>query len=230
MGNKSAQKEDQSKNIGEEKVSEQEVQDKSSEIDSEPTESNLESKSEESQEVADENGNPSETDEAINEDEQEALEEEELDPVTKLENKLKEQEDKYIRLLAELENFKRRSQQETRNKLKFAGQNLATDIIPGLDNLERAIEHAKEENNEQLSEFIKGVEMVQQTFYEALSKNSIERQFPEKEPFDPNHHEAVGVVQTDEIQPEHVAQVFQAGYIMHDRVIRPAMVQVAKKK
>ena len=105
------------------------------------------------------------------------------------------------------------------------------NIITGLDNLERAINQAKEEGgNEQLKEFLTGIEMVQQQLFEALEKNNIERIFPKGEPFDPNKHEAMGVIETDEIQPDHIAEVFQAGYMLYDRVIRPAMVQVAKKK
>ena len=211
------------KEVSQEEITEEELKDQqaNTEYDSEeqPAETTEDIQEEDFEKKAQENGD----------DESET--EEEVDPITELQNKLKEQEDKYVRTLAELENFKRRTQQETRNKLKFAGQNLALDIIPGLDNLERAIGHAQEEEgNEQLAEFVKGIEMVQQAFYDALSKNKIERDYPEKKAFDPNHHEAVSVVETDDVEPEHIVRVFQAGYIMHDRVIRPAMVQVAKKK
>jgi molecular chaperone GrpE len=72
--------------------------------------------------------------------------------------------------------------------------------------------------------------MAKQLFYEALAKNNIERIVPKGELFDPNKHEAMGVIDTDEIEPDHIAEVFQAGYILHERVIRPAMVQVVKKK
>jgi molecular chaperone GrpE len=74
------------------------------------------------------------------------------------------------------------------------------------------------------------VDMVLQQFYEAFAKHHIERIFPRGEPFDPNRHEAVSVIETDAVEPDHIAAVFQAGYILHDRVIRPAMVQVAKKQ
>jgi len=144
---------------------------------------------------------------------------------------LAEKEDKYVRLLAEFENFKRRSTQEMQSRFKFASQSLTLSIITGLDNLERAIDQAKDDrDNEQLQEFVAGIEMVKQQFHEAFEKNNIERIFPKGELFDPNKHEAMGVIQTDEIQPDHVAEVFQAGYLLHDRTIRPAMVQVAKKK
>ncbi len=144
---------------------------------------------------------------------------------------LAEKEDKYIRLVAEFENFKKRTAQEMQNRFKFANQQLALNIITGLDNLERALVQASEKkDNSQLQEFVQGIEMVQQQLYEALKQNNIERVYPKGELFDPNNHEAMGVIQTDEVEPDHIAEVFQAGYILHDRVIRPAMVQVAKKK
>lgn len=195
--------------------------------------SEVETSEETAEQPEEENEVTKEEPEAVAEGETEADEEEEaeeVDPIVELQEQLKEQEEKYMRLLAEFENFKRRSIQENQTRLKFAAQPLATEIIPGLDNLERALAQAKDEENEQLLEFVKGIEMVQQNFYDALKKSKIERVDPKGEPFDPNHHEAVGIVQTDEVQPDHVAQVFQAGYTLHDRVIRPAMVQVAKKK
>ena len=143
---------------------------------------------------------------------------------------LSEKNEKYIRLVAEFENYKKRMTQDMQTRFKFASQPLALNIISGLDNLERALAHAQEEENEQLDEFITGIKMVQQQLFDALKSNNIERVFPQGERFDPNFHEAMGVIETDEIEPDHIAMVFQAGYVYHDRVIRPSMVQVAKKK
>lgn len=148
----------------------------------------------------------------------------------RLTRELEESKDKYVRLVAEFENFKRRSTQEMQTRFKFANQGLVTSLLSGLDSLERAIEQAQEEENESLKEFVTGIEMAKQQFYEAFSKNNIERIVPTGELFDPNKHEAMGVIETDEVEPDHIAQVFQAGYLLHDRTIRPAMVQVAKKK
>ncbi len=149
---------------------------------------------------------------------------------TRYKKELADKDDKFMRLAAEFENYKKRTTQEMQSRIKFASQPLALNIITGLDNLERALVQAKEEENEQLKEFVRGVEMVQQQLFEALKQNNIERVYPKGEPFDPNKHEAMGVIETDEIEPDHIAEVFQAGYFLHDRVIRPAMVQVAKKK
>jgi len=164
-------------------------------------------------------------------DDSEDASEEETDTmrVERLESELVDSKDKYIRLMAEFENFKRRSTQEMQSRFKFANQSLVSSMLSGLDSLERAIEQAQEEENESLKEFVTGIEMAKQQFYEAFSKNNIERIVPKGELFDPNRHEAMGVIDTDEVEPDHVAEVFQAGYLLHDRVIRPAMVQVAKK-
>lgn len=149
--------------------------------------------------------------------------------IKELEKKADDSEDKFRRLYAEFENFKRRSKQESQTLLKFAQQPLAVSILPGLDNLDRALQHAREEDDGQNTEFIKGVEMVFNELHEALKKHNITLIEAEGKKFDPTLHEAVGVVQSDDVEPDHVVNVFQAGYMMHDRVIRPSMVQVAKK-
>lgn len=217
--------------------------DKSSDMNVESTDSKERTESTENgkeETVVNGEVNEAELDEGQNSSEDakngEVMEPEEEQPETiesvkeKYEEKLAEQEDRYMRLAAEFENFKKRTSAEMQTRFKYASQPLALNIITGLDNLERALVQAKEEENEQLREFIRGIEMVQQQFYDALKQNDIERTFPKGEPFDPNKHEAMGVVETDEVEPDHIAEVFQAGYTMHDRVIRPAMVQVAKKK
>ena len=155
---------------------------------------------------------------------------EDAEVIESLKKELAKKENKYLRLQAELENFKKRSAQEIKRRFKYAGQGLALSMLSGLDSLERALEQAKEEENEQMKEFITGIEMVRQQFYEALKEHNIVRTFPVNEPFDPNLHEAMGVIETDETEPDHISLVFQAGYMYHDRVIRPAVVQVAKKK
>ncbi|MCP4754214.1 MAG: nucleotide exchange factor GrpE [Proteobacteria bacterium] len=199
------------------------VDEERSEAEQEDGETSAEQKADTNQESREEEANGQPEEEEKKEETQEEME-------VRFKSELAEKDDKYMRLLAEFENFKRRTNQEMQSRFKFASQPLALSIVSGLDGLERAIAQAKEEENEQLKEFVVGIEMVQQQLYDALRKNNIERSFPKGELFDPNQHEAMGVVETDDIEPDHVAEVFQAGYILHDRVIRPAMVQVAKKK
>jgi len=175
-------------------------------------------------------------DEEIDETEEEAGEDAdlELDPEERYEAEIKELNDKYMRLAAEFENFKKRTNQEMQSRFKYASQPLAMAIISGLDSLERAIDQAgqaiEEEDIDHFKEFVAGIDMVKQQIFDAFKNNNIERSFPKGDLFDPNIHEAMGVIESDEVEADHIAEVFQAGYTLFDRVIRPAMVQVAKKQ
>ena len=197
-------------------------------------------KAPETEEVEAENEETTEESEAVEPEEASAETEEsaeapepdiEPDPLALAEAKAAELGDRLLRQGAEFENIKKRMQAEVDSRLKFASINLLKELLPGLDNLERALDHAKEhtEENEALKNFADGVEMVKGQFFEALKAHSVERYAPLGETFDPNIHEAVGMVDSDEYEPDQIAVVLQAGYKVHDRVIRPAMVQVAKK-
>lgn len=167
-------------------------------------------------------------------DEDDETEEEPLSEEEQYQAEIKELNDRYMRLAAEFENYKKRTNQEMQSRFKYAGQSLAMAIISGLDSLERAIEQAnqaiEEKDIEQFKEFVSGIDMVKQQFFDAFKSNNIERSFPKGELFDPNIHEAMGVIESDEVEADHITEVFQAGYYLHERVIRPAMVQVSKKK
>ncbi|OGG95370.1 MAG: nucleotide exchange factor GrpE [Candidatus Lambdaproteobacteria bacterium RIFOXYD2_FULL_50_16] len=153
------------------------------------------------------------------------------DPLVLAKARITELEDKVLRISAEFENSKKRLLSETESRLKYANVNLVRGLLPVLDNLERALGHAQEQTaqNEALKNFVAGLDMVKGQLMEAFKSSQVERFSPLGEPFDPNLHEAVGVIDTNEYQPDHVALVLQAGYRVHDRVVRPAMVQVAKK-
>jgi molecular chaperone GrpE len=186
---------------------------------------------------SDENENEAEETELDASDESSDEDEDEAQPETEEERyqrEILELNEKYVRLAAEFENFKKRTNQEMQSRFKFASQPLAVALISGLDSLERAIDQAKqaieEEDIKHFKEFISGIDLVKQQFYDAFKNNHIERTFPKGDLFDPNIHEAMGVIESEEIEPDHIAEVFQAGYYLHDRVVRPAMVQVAKKK
>ena len=149
--------------------------------------------------------------------------------IEKLQGEITDFKDRFVRNQAELENFKRRKTDEAKERLKYASQGFARDVIQGLDNLELALAHATPEGDEKFKNFVQGIEMVKTQLSESLKKNNIERIDPVGETFDPNCHEAVGMVDSDEVEDGAVALVMQAGYLLHDRVIRPAMVQVCKK-
>ena len=156
------------------------------------------------------------------------------DPVAKAEAKIKdlqakldEMEDKYLRSQAEMANMTNRFKKEQASLLKYAGQSMATAILPAMDNLSRALEiEVDDEASKQLK---KGVEMVAQNIEAALKENEVTKIEALGKPFDPTLHQAVQTVPVEEGQtPETVVQVFQEGYMLKDRVLRPAMVVVAQ--
>ncbi|EHJ21844.1 Protein GrpE [Pediococcus acidilactici] len=150
-----------------------------------------------------------------------------LDPaeIEKITAERDELSDKYIRAQAEIVNMRRRNEKEQASLLKYDGQKLAKAILPALDNLERALT-VEAEHSEQL---LKGVEMVQKDLLKALKENNIAEIEADGQKFDPNLHQAVQTVPADDDHPaDTVVKVFQKGYILKDRVLRPAMVVVAQ--
>ncbi|KAF0524216.1 nucleotide exchange factor GrpE [Pediococcus pentosaceus] len=147
-----------------------------------------------------------------------------LDDIKKVEAERDELSDKYIRAQAEIVNMRRRNEKEQASLIKYDGQKLAKAILPALDNLERAL--AVESASEQLQ---KGVKMVQTDLLKALKENHVAEIEAEGQAFDPNMHQAVQTVPADDDHPaDTVVQVLQKGYILKDRVLRPAMVIVAQ--
>jgi molecular chaperone GrpE len=153
---------------------------------------------------------------------------------SELEGKLQEKEqeakdhyDRYLRLSAEMENFKKRMEKEKGETYKFANENLLKDLLPILDNLERALEQGQEADNSKA--LLEGVEMVYKGFLTVLEKYGITRVEALGEEFDPNHHEAVMVQEDAGHPPGLVIAQLQKGYRLHNRLVRPAMVVVSKK-
>ncbi len=145
---------------------------------------------------------------------------------------LHDYKDRYLRLYAETENFKKRMSREVVEQGKFANEGLIKEIIPVLDNLERAISHAegapegqKAQNNGALTE---GVKMVAKQLMDVLIKFGVTQVESIGKPFDPNKQQAMMQVETNEHEPGTVVEEFQKGYFLNDRIIRPAMVTVAK--
>ncbi|MBU0278892.1 nucleotide exchange factor GrpE [Gemella sp. zg-1178] len=145
--------------------------------------------------------------------------------VLKLEEEVKSSEDKYLRLYAEFENFKKRKNQEIETNNKYKSQKLISEILPSLDNLERAL--ASTQETEANSGLLKGVQMVYEGLQKALSSEGVELIEATGKEFDPNFHQAV--MQDSDSQKEEgiVLETFQKGYKLKDRVIRPAMVKVS---
>jgi molecular chaperone GrpE len=139
-----------------------------------------------------------------------------------------EQYDKYLRLQAEFENFKKRMLREQAEQLKFAQLPLLRDLTAVMDDLERALQHGRGDKVDAAA-VISGVEMVAKQMGDTFQRYGMARVSSAKQPFDPVRHQAVSVVETGDLPENHVIEEFRPGYVMHDRVVRPAMVSVSKK-
>lgn len=144
--------------------------------------------------------------------------------IDKLEEELKQSEDKYLRLYAEFENFKRRKNKEIETNNVYKSQKVITEILPSLDNLERALQ--VESDNEEIKSLLKGVEMVYEGLLNVLKSEGVELIETENAQFDPNYHHAVMQEEDSEKESGAILDTFQKGYKLKDRVIRPAMVKV----
>ena len=184
-----------------------------------------EEKNENIEEVVEETVENQETTETEEEVVEEKTAEELLqEKVEKLEEELKQSEDKYLRLYAEFENFKRRKNKEIETNNIYKSQKVITEILPSLDNLERALQ--VESDNEEIKSLLKGVEMVYEGLLNVLKSEGVELIETENAQFDPNYHHAVMQEEDSEKESGAILDTFQKGYKLKDRVIRPAMVKV----
>ncbi|WP_346677377.1 nucleotide exchange factor GrpE [Ligilactobacillus aviarius] len=147
--------------------------------------------------------------------------------IADLQTKYDEMEDKYLRAEAEMQNMTKRFKNEQAQLLKYEGQKLATEILPVMDNLNRALQiEVEDEVSAQLKH---GIEMVAKDMEKALKDNEITKIEALNQPFDPTKHQAVKSVPVEKGQKaETVVEVYQDGYMLKDRVLRPAMVVVAQ--
>ena len=147
--------------------------------------------------------------------------------IADLQAKYDEMEDKYLRAEAEMQNMTKRFKNEQAQLLKYEGQKLATEILPVMDNLNRALQiEVEDEASAQLKH---GIEMVAKDMEKALKDNEITKIEALNQPFDPTKHQAVKSVSVEKGQKaETVVEVYQDGYMLKDRVLRPAMVVVAQ--
>ncbi|ELJ4944185.1 nucleotide exchange factor GrpE [Staphylococcus aureus] len=153
---------------------------------------------------------------------------EEIDPKDQKNNELQqladENEEKYLRLYAEFENYKRRIQKENEINKTYQAQRVLTDILPAIDNIERALQI--EGDDETFKSLQKGVQMVHESLINALKDNGLEVIKTEGEAFDPNIHQAVVQDDNPDFESGEITQELQKGYKLKDRVLRPSMVKV----
>lgn len=144
------------------------------------------------------------------------------DALAAAQSESRELRDRYMRVLADFDNYRKRADREKQDFFKYALAGVMRDILPVLDNFDRALEHAEEGDD-----FHKGVLMIYKQLFDTLEKNGLKAIDQAGVHFDPNVHEAV-VREDDPSVPSHtVVGVLQKGYFLHDRLIRPAMVKVA---
>lgn len=161
------------------------------------------------------------TSEHDNEDKNDQSKDEEIQ---QLQLKANENEEKYLRLYAEFENYKRRIQKENQINATYKAQGVLTDILPSIDNIERALQI--EGDDESFKSLQKGVQMVHESLLRALKDNGLEEILAEGKEFDPNLHQAVVQDDNPDFKSGEVTQELQKGYKLKDRVLRPSMVKV----
>lgn len=134
--------------------------------------------------------------------------------------------DRFVRERAELENFKKRMQRERAEALRFACEPLIRDLLPVVDNLERALEHS-EGNGKSV---VEGVQLVLKSLLDILERHGVKRIEAVGEPFDPTRHEAMARLESSEHEPNRVVEQHHTGYFLHERLLRPALVTVSGRK
>ncbi|ASQ46871.1 nucleotide exchange factor GrpE [Legionella clemsonensis] len=174
--------------------------------------------------------------EAFSEDEEERLEEPALEhpsydaleeQLTAAEQKAHENWEKAARAMAELENVRRRAERDINNAHRYGVEKLLTSFLPVADSIEQALQLSEKEQNSSMHE---GLELTMKLFLDILEKNGVKQLDPLGEPFNPQEHEAMSMQEAKDAAPNTVLAVFQKGYKLHDRVIRPARVVVTKAK
>jgi len=142
------------------------------------------------------------------------------------EAEVKECQDRLLRQAADVENYKKRAAREKADSIRYANENLVKDLLPILDNLERALGYAQGGGNGK--PLLEGIELVLKNFLEVLGRHGVSQVSAVGERFDPSKHEAVAQVESREHDPNAVVDEYRKGYYLLDRLLRPAQVTVAK--
>jgi len=150
------------------------------------------------------------------------------------EEKLKEAEEKLLRSLAEIENQRRRFEKEIKDAFEFGSFNFAKENLATLDNLQRAREAIKNDEklkeNKDLDKFLENINIIEKDLISIFERNRIKKIDSKNKKFDPNFHQAMSEIEDDKAEPGTIIQEIQSGYMLGERLLRPALVTVAKKK
>jgi len=154
------------------------------------------------------------------------------DPLADARREAADYKDKLLRTLAEMENLRKRTEREVTDARLYGIASFAREVLQVADNMHRALEaigpELREHADGKVKALIEGVELTERELMKALEKSGVKKFSPMAEKFDPNLQQAMFEMETAEVPPGHVAQVMQAGYMIGERVLRPAMVAVAK--
>ncbi|MFD2926020.1 nucleotide exchange factor GrpE [Halobacillus naozhouensis] len=180
----------------------------------------MEEKDQQEQEIIE----PETDEETVEFDREQSETEESSDELSQLQQEKEEVQNRLLRLQADYDNFRRRTSKEREADRKYRSQSIVEELIPVLDNFERALQ--VEVDGDTAQNFANGMKMVYDQFLEALVKEGVEEIPAQGEEFDPNLHQAVMQVEDDNFESNVVVEQLQKGYRLNDRVIRPAMVKV----
>jgi molecular chaperone GrpE len=136
--------------------------------------------------------------------------------------------DRYLRAAAELDNYKKRAAREKADAIRYGNENLIKDMLPLMDSLDRAVEQASC-NHEDFESFRKGLELIRSQFQSCLLKHGVEQLNVEGKEFDPNFHEALMLVESEDHENNQVVRELEKGYLLRGRLLRPAKVAVCKR-
>tara|TARA_B100001013_G_scaffold179453_1_gene107945 strand:+ start:721 stop:1368 length:648 start_codon:yes stop_codon:yes gene_type:complete len=137
--------------------------------------------------------------------------------------------DDLLRVQAEMQNLRRRSEQDIEKAHKYSQEKFTTELLSVMDNLERALAAAANHEDDTVKAIYEGVDLTLKSFTDCFNRFHIEAVDPMGEPFDPQLHQAMTIIENAEVEPNTVIEVMQKGYTLHSRVIRPAMVVVSKE-
>lgn len=147
--------------------------------------------------------------------------------IEQLQEQLVEAQDAVLRAKAEAQNARRRAEKDVEHARKYALEKFCGELLPVVDNLERALEAAQIEH-EAIQPISEGIDLTLKSFLDVLAKFNVERLDPVGEPFDPQLHQAMTMVENPEVEPNSVMAVMQKGFTLNGRLVRPAMVVVSK--
>ena len=152
-----------------------------------------------------------------------------LEAVETIQAELEEIKDKYLRLYADFDNYRKKIQKDKEELVKYANETLAYELLPVIDNMEMALQHAQNGGSDTLRALKQGVENTLRELLRTLEKFGVSVVDPLNQPFDPAYQHAMSQVEREDMESNTVVEVFRKGYVYKDKVLRPALVAVSKK-